>query len=109
MNVRKIEIEIPEGDIEKQILEVLNRRVQQALAGSRYLWAAEQKIQQTAIDLLNDMDLRELVKPKIQESIDHFLEDSVRHQVRNLVRLAVQREIAAQRAELIPIPEETQA
>lgn len=106
MTVRKIEIEIPEAELEKQILEVLNRRVQRALEGSKYLWAAEAKIQETAKDLLAEMDLRELVKPKIQESIDHFLEDSVRHQVRNLVRLAVQREIAAQRAELIP--EETQ-
>lgn len=97
----KIEIEILESDVKAAVLTEIARRIKERLPyHSDYLrTTVDQRIRRVTEEVVLENDIRAIVGREVSAAFDKILADTVRHQVKSIVRLAIQKELAALKAE----------
>lgn len=100
-----VKFELTEEDARKAVGEEVKRRIRERIP-HYYSPVIEEQIKEkikTGVNLeIESLDLSSLIKEEIGKCLEKILQDAVRRQIKDIVRLAVYKELQAQKAEFEP-------
>ena len=97
----EIKVEVTETNIRDAVTAEVAKRVRERIPHHYDMVTArvDTMIRAVVGEVVAEMDIKPLIRPLIQASLDGILADTMRHQVKSLVRLAIHKELEAQKAE----------